>query len=244
MNNVFIIILTAISGFASILGNIFLFIPIKYKERVLSFCFGLSFIVMFLISILDLIPNGLSMVHTSLNRVELVITSLILGIFSLYLINSLNKNIDNDDKLYQIGLLSMITLLLHNIPEGMICAISSTNNISLGLKMTFLIMIHNIPEGICIALPIYYSTKSRLKALLYTIISGLGELTGALLTILFLKPYITNFLLYMIFIITAGIMIYLSCFKILKSGLELKKYKSLLIGIIIGIITIIISSGA
>ena len=90
----------------------------------------------------------------------------------------------------------MISLLIHNIPEGVICAISSINNIELGLKMSFMIMIHNIPEGIVISLPIYYATKSRGKAFMYTIISSLGEIIGAIITMIFLYKYIFRIIEY------------------------------------------------
>ena len=51
------ILITSIAGLSTILGNILLFIDIKYKDKLISFCMGLSFVVMFLISIFDLVPE-------------------------------------------------------------------------------------------------------------------------------------------------------------------------------------------
>ena len=234
MNNIYAILITSIAGFSTVLGNIFLLLPIKYKDKILSFSLGLSFIVMFLISVIELIPEALLLVHNKYNNVTIFIMSLIYLFIGVFIVKHFDKKIKSENKLYKIGILSMISLLIHNIPEGIICAITSVSNLSLGLKMTFIILLHNIPEGISIALPIYYSTKSKKKALIYTIISGLGEVAGAIITILFLKRIITSYLLYIVFLITAGIMIYLSITKILKTGLNIKKYIYLLIGIILG----------
>lgn len=235
------IIITSIAGLSTILGNILLFIDDKYKDRVISFSMGLAFIVMFLISIFDLIPEGIRLVSDSFNIYELFIYSLLLLLIGYVFVVFIDNRIDSDSKLFKIGILSMISLLIHNIPEGIICAISSVNDINLGFKMSFMIMLHNIPEGIVISLPIYYVTKSRGKALLYTVISSLGEIVGAIITVLFLYRYINDYIMYIVFIITAGLMITLSVSKILKEGISFKLFKWLILGILVGFSIVVIT---
>lgn len=235
------ILITSIAGLSTILGNILLFINPKYKDKLISFSLGLSFTVMFLISILELIPDGINIMYNKINNINLFIYSLLLLIIGYIFVIFIDNKIDNENKLYKIGILSMISLLIHNIPEGVICAISSINNIELGLKMSFMIMIHNIPEGIVISLPIYYATKSRGKAFMYTIISSLGEIIGAIITMIFLYKYINDLLMYIVLLITAGIMITLSVTKILKEGIKLKVFKWLILGILLGISIIVIT---
>lgn len=235
------IIITSIAGLSTILGNILLFIDDKYKDRVISFSMGLAFIVMFLISIFDLIPEGIRLVSDSFNIYELFIYSLLLLLIGYVFVVFIDNRIDSDSKLFKIGILSMISLLIHNIPEGIICAISSVNDINLGFKMSFMIMLHNIPEGIVISLPIYYVTKSRGKALLYTVISSLGEIVGAIITVLFLYRYINDYIMYIVFIFTAGIMITLSVSKILKEGISFKLFKWLILGILVGFSIVVIT---
>lgn len=241
MNILIPIIITSIAGLSTLLGNLLLFIDSKYKDRLISFSMGLAFIVMFSLSIFELIPEGIRLVTGRLLVYEIFFYSLLLLLLGYMFVVLIDNKIDSDSKLYRIGVLSMVSLLIHNIPEGIICAISSANNIDIGLKMSFAIMIHNIPEGICISLPIYYSTKSRGKAFLYTIISSLGEILGAVITMLFLYKYINNCIMYMIFIITAGIMITLSVGKILKEGVDLKMFKWLIFGVLIGLCVIVIT---
>ena len=235
------IIITSIAGLSTILGNILLFIDDKYKDRVISFSMGLAFIVMFLISIFDLIPEGIRLVYDSFNIYELFIYSLLLLLIGYIFVVFVDNRIDSDSKLFKIGILSMISLLIHNIPEGIICAISSVTDIDLGFKMSFMIMLHNIPEGIVISLPIYYVTKSRGKALLYTVISSLGEIVGAIITVLFLYRYINDYIMYIVFIITAGIMITLSVGKILKEGISFKLFKWLILGVLVGFSIVVIT---
>ena len=241
MNILIPIIITSIAGLSTLLGNLLLFIDSKYKDKLISFSMGLAFIVMFSISIFELIPEGIKLVTGKLLVYEIFFYSLLLLLVGYMFVVLIDNRIDSDSKLYKIGVLSMVSLLIHNIPEGIICAISSANNIDIGLKMSFAIMIHNIPEGICISLPIYYSTKSRGKAFLYTVISSLGEILGAIITMLFLYKYINNCIMYMIFIITAGIMITLSVGKILREGIDLRVFKRLILGVLVGVSIIVIT---
>lgn len=235
------IIITSIAGLSTLLGNLLLFIDSKYKDKLISFSMGLAFIVMFSISIFELIPEGIRLVTGRLLVYEIFFYSLLLLLLGYMFVVLIDNKIDSDSKLYKIGVLSMISLLIHNVPEGIICAISSVNDINIGLKMSFAIMMHNIPEGICISLPIYYATKSRGKAFLYTVISSLGEILGAVITMLFLYKYINDYIMYIIFIVTAGIMITLSVGKILKEGMSLKVFKWLIFGVLAGLCVIAIT---
>lgn len=241
MKEFYPLIISSIAGLGTLLGNIFLFINKKYKDKVLSMSLGLSSIVMLLISVLELIPEGLLLVSERVNYLVLLLYSLALLIIGYIIVNVIDKKVNSSDSLYRIGLLSMISLLIHNIPEGIICAVTSYSNMELGIKLSFIIMVHNITEGIAICLPIYYATNNKFKAFTYTLISAVGEVVGALLTILVLKPFINYFLLYIILIITAGMMISLSIGKIFIEGLKLKKYLYFILGIIIGIIVVMIT---
>ena len=235
------ILITSIAGLSTLVGNILLFINSKYKDKLISFSMGLSFIVMFLLSIIELIPEGIRMVSNRLSLYEIYLYSLLLLVVGYLFVIFIDNKIDSDSKLYKIGILSMIGLLVHNIPEGIICAISSYNNIDIGLKMSFMIMVHNIPEGIVISLPIYYSTGSRGKALLYTVVSSLGEILGAIITMLFLYRFINDYVLFVIYTVTSGIMITLSVGKILKEGIDLKLFKWLVLGILFGFGIVVIT---
>ena len=98
---------------------------------------------------------------------------------------------------------------------------------------------HNIPEGISIALPIYYYTRSYKKAFLYTFICGISEPFGALIAYLFLKP--TFMTLGIIYAIIAGIMIHISIYELLPSATKYKRYRTVFIFYILGLILVLIN---
>ena len=135
----------------------------------------------------------------------------------------------------------MLALIIHNMPEGVLTFLSSTIDIKMGIKYGLAIMLHNIPEGIAIAIPIYYSTRSKIKAIKFTLISAISEPLGALLAYLILYKYISNLMISIILLFTAGLMISISINDIFKESQKYSK-KSLIKGLIIGIIVIILTN--
>ena len=119
----------------------------------------------------------------------------------------------SDDKnfsLFRVGLVSTIALMIHNFPEGIATFVSGYQDAALGISVTLAIALHNIPEGIAIAMPIYFATKSRAKALKYSFLSGMAEPLGAFISFLFLKPFINDLVLGIVFAVVSGIMMYIS----------------------------------
>ena len=133
----------------------------------------------------------------------------------------------------------MIGITIHNIPEGIATFITTNENIKLGINLAISISMHNIPEGIIIALPIYYYSKKKKKAFLYTSICALSEPFGALLAYLFIKP--TYLTLGIIYGLIAGIMIYISIYELIPSVTKYKRYKITLIFYLIGTIFVLIN---
>ena len=247
MNNFYYaFLISTIAGLSTMLGCLFIFIKVKNINRFLSISLSFSAMVMMLISIFDLIPHSFFylLLKHKFNGLILSIIVFIIGIllikFSNYIINKLEEK---GSSLYKLGIISAIVLMLHNIPEGIITFLTSSNDLKLGLKVAIAITLHNIPEGICIGVPIYYSTHKVGKAIKTTLISGLSEPLGAILAYLFLYKYINNTILNIIFILVAGIMISLAINDILKESLKFsnKNNKYIYVGFIIGIIFFIIS---
>lgn len=230
-------LLTFIAGFSTLIG--FLVIFIKKIDKTSIICSSLAFAsgVMSCVSITDLLPESIRMLKTNYNFIFtcfLCFIFLIIGIIISMLIDRfLPSNFDNN-RLYKVGIISMLAIILHNIPEGIATFMATNTNINLGLSLTIAIAMHNIPEGISIAIPIYYSTKSKFKAFLYTLISALSEPFGALIAFLFLKNIMTNTILGLLFAIIAGIMLQISITELLPTSLNYKKKKLTIIFFILG----------
>lgn len=236
-------LLTTIAGLSTMIGCFFIFIPKKTKKIIIG---SLSFAsaVMFTVSFTDLIPESFSMLTKEFRLFPCILIILIcmnVGIiFSLLIDKYLPDGVEQDG-LYRVGIISMFAIILHNIPEGMATFMAGNTNIHLGIALTFAIALHNIPEGISISIPIYYAAGSKKKALWYTFISGLSELFGAIITYLFLKPFITNRIMGYLFALIAGIMLHISLFELLPTSWKYKSRGVTILYFIIGFLFILIN---
>ena len=213
----------------------------KIVLKSLSFAAG----VMITVSITDLIPESyelLKNIFPIFPTIIYILIFIVVGIiFSMLIDKYLPDNYMSNTNLYRIGIISMIAIILHNIPEGIATFMAGNTDIELGLSMAIAIALHNIPEGISISIPIYYSTKSRGKALLYTFISGISEPFGAMITYLFLQPFINDKIMGFLFSIIAGIMIHIATYELLPAANKYKDKNRVVKWIIIGSLIMIVS---
>ena len=164
---------------------------------------------------------------------------IIYSLFGSFLVKYIDKKSNTSNRLYKVGIISLLALILHNIPEGIITFISTTHSLSLGLPLAISIAFHNIPEGIAISVPLYYGEKNKRKAIIYTLVAALSEPLGAFIAFLFLQD-INYYLFATILSLTSGIMIYLSIFELIKESIKYRK-NELLLYFFLGIIVMIIS---
>lgn len=241
-NNLFAFLFSSLAGLSTIIGSLLIFIKFKNINKLLSFILAFASSVMLFLSVFDLFFESIDYLNNYFYLFPCIIFSFIVILIGIFFSFLLEKLVPTDtDSLYKLGIISMIAIIIHNIPEGIATFISTSNDISMGIRISIAIALHNIPEGISIALPIYYSTKNKSKALLYTFISGISEPFGALLAYLFLMPFINNLILGIIFSIICGIMLYISLFELLPKSVSYKYKIYTFMGYIIGLIIIIIN---
>ena len=224
--NIYAFLLSTIAGFSTLIGFLFIFIN-KDRYSIISKALGFASGVMFTISIIDLIPNSFFLINKKYNYIYtlfLLITGFLIGIIISSIIDKkVEKNSTNSLKLYKLGIITMLTIIIHNLPEGIATFLTTTNNTKLGITLTIAIALHNIPEGISISIPIYYSTNSKLKSFFYTLISGMSEPLGALISYLFLSKFVNDILLGIIYSIIGGMMINISINELYKEASEYNK---------------------
>ncbi len=219
------------------IGTLSIFIKNRDKEIIYKFLM-MSASIMIYTSIFDLIPSSYNYISNVYNVFFSIILIIIYMFFGM-LLTSIFSRKNKGESLFKLGIISMIAIIFHNIPEGMITFVSSIKDIKLGISLSFAIMLHNIPEGIAIAVPIYYSTKSRLKAFIYTFVAGFSETFGALLAYIFIDR-INDYLFAIILSLTAGIMLYLSIFELIKESYKNITFIKLLKYLFIGMCLIIL----
>lgn len=232
-------LLTTLAGLSTMLGTIFIFL--KKREQLIYKSLSFAAGVMITVSLTDLIPEGQNLLSKTFFPIPVVLISMIFFIIGIIITMTLNHYLPEskekkiNHKLYKIGIISMLAIMLHNIPEGIMTFMTSTHNMTLGISLTIAIALHNIPEGISISIPIFYASGNKKKAFLYTFISGISELIGAILAFIFLKDIMNEAMMGMLYSMTAGIMIYISLHELLPTSLQSNYQKKSLLYFLIGV---------
>lgn len=244
MNTINSFLITTLAGLSTIIGIIPCFINSSKKENLIASSLAFSSGIMITISLISLIPEATTLLTNTYKQFPSFLICSIFVIVGILISTTIDEKIErklNKSRLYKLGLITTITLILHNIPEGITTFLSSTTNEYLGIKLSLAIALHNIPEGISIAIPIYYSTKNKFKTFMYTLIAGFSETIGALLAYIFLKNIITPTILSITLAITAGIMISISVYEFLPESYSYKKNKATIYYFVLGILIMFLS---
>jgi len=241
MNNVlYSFVLTIISGLSTIIGYFAIFIK-GDKNKIISFALSFASGIMTTICLIDLIPSSFSYLNNFwiIFRLLYILLFIVIGFFLSSLMDK-HLSLEHNGSLYRVGFLTMLGIIIHNIPEGIITFMVSQVDKSIGLSLAIAISLHNIPEGISISIPLYYSTRKKLYTFLLVFIAGCSELVGGVVSYVLFSDMISNNLLGIIFCLIAGIMLNISLFNLLQESREYNK-KLAFLGFIIGVFVMVIS---
>jgi zinc transporter, ZIP family len=239
----FAFLLSLLAGLSTLLGGLIAYLIRKPKQAYLAMGFGFSAGVMIFVSFVELLPLGIEKLG-----IVPAFLSFFAGVLFIYLVDVLvphmyeaEESCRKDTKLKRCGLMLFLGIAIHNFPEGIAVMFSSLSSPKLGIPIALAVALHNIPEGIAIAIPIYYSTKSRLKALWYTFVAGMAEPFGALLAWLVLMRFMTENLLFYVLAAVAGIMVFISFDELLPEALAYRNRHLIILGIFSGMLVMAIS---
>ena len=211
-------IITTLAGLSTLLGMIPIIFKIKNKEKIITFALSFSAGVMLTVSILDLIPESLSYLCNDYSKFCSILLTLIFIVLGILFSNFVDKELDEEkkynNKLYKLGIISMLAIMMHNIPEGMAVGVAfagamiDSPRIALAgaLALAAGIGIQNFPEGAIISMPLRSQGTSRPKAFFYGVLSGLVEPVSAVFTILLARMVVP--VLPFLLAFAAGAMIY------------------------------------
>ncbi len=249
MENIVIpLIISTIAGFSTLIGALIIFKDFKDKDGFICFALSFSLSVMISLSVFDLIPTSVKTLTTNYGFYQALLLTIIVFYLGYLIICKLNVKINSikgkgreKENLYRVGVLSMITLMIHNFPEGIATFMSAYNNTLNGISLGIAIMLHNIPEGISISTPIYYATGSKSRGIFYAFLAAIAEPLGAIMAYLILKRFITDNTISIILIFVAGIMISLAIEEMLPLANKYNKKTNNIIGLILGLILVLIN---
>ena len=266
----FAFFLSLIAGLSTTIGSVIAFMVKKPSPKFISFVMGFSAGVMIFISFVELLLRSMSSIgylpgilffflgmsimflidvvvshkYEFENSIEVLINEN--GSYKPHLhyghrhrqhFRGEKKNL----KIDKTSLFIILGVFIHNFPEGMATFIGTLAEINLGLVLTLAITLHNIPEGIAVSMPIYAYTGSKKKAFKWSFISGISEPIGAIITWVFLFPFITPTLLSALLGVVGGVMVYISLDELLPASRSLGKEHHSILGIMSGMIIIALS---
>lgn len=141
----------------------------------------------------------------------------------------------------RLAVLLLVSLTLHNIPEGFAVAVSAISNKRLGITVGIAVALHNIPEGVSLAVATHQATKSRWKATLVPAFAGCAEPLGALLSLFVLRAFVTHQLVHDLLVLVAGVMCYLAFGELLPEALRTHCWWSVAGGFFAGVCVMVLT---
>ncbi len=226
-----------IGGTGTCIGGLFSVIVKNPSDKTVSGMLSFTSGIMLSIISFDLMPEAYEMGGFFIVTLGLVMGLLVVFI-SEKMIPSTKLTGYSGKKLgyLKMSLIVMISMSLHNFPEGVAVGSSAVYSENLGLKIGILIAVHDIPEGMSVGVPLIMAGVSPLKVVLLTMLTGLPTAFGAVFGALLggISKYFIAFCLST----AASSMLYVSANELIPEANALYKGKSnsvfLLIGFICG----------
>ena len=222
-------------------------------------CWMLSFAAGVMVSI---VCFGLAPDAVRLAGVTVSISGLILGIVIIMILNRIvdkitatrgenlkvhytheelyheSRIIKDRTKMLSSGILMLIAIGLHNIPEGIAIGAGGSHDFRLGALLAVMIALHNIPEGMAIAAPLLAGGINRWKVVYLTALSGAPTFLGGLAGIAI--GSISDMAIAMSLSAAGGAMLYIVFGEIIPQSIVMTRNRTAsivtLFGIIIGLI--------
>lgn len=238
-NSLYGLLLAFIAGFATLIGTTLVIFSKKKSDKKIVSILGFSIGVIIIVSLFDLLPEAYNSIYNSIKNLwvipSLIVSILIGGFLALLLDESLHHE-KKDHKLYHVGVLTTLAVSIHKFPEGIALFLASYADLKLGIMMAIAIAIHHIPEGMMISMPIYYDTGKKTLAFKYAFYSSLVAPAGALLTFLFLRHFINDLFLGLLFGIAIGMFWFVIIRELIPTSWKYNQHRRTIVSIIIGLV--------
>lgn len=217
MNNIVLIVAlgSIVSLMGTMLGSCMGIIIKNPSDKILGILLGFAGGLMLSIVMFDLIPES---INNWSSFGTLVFCSI--GICVIAIIDNIldfSGTVQNSH--IKVALLSILGLMMHNFPEGIIMGCGFIGSQNLGLKMSMIISIHDIPEGMAVSLPLMMSKMKIPKIVLYAFLTALPTAIGV-----WIGVYIGNIsknVLGASLAFASGVMLYVVCCEMVPEALKI-----------------------
>lgn len=206
------------TGIGGILSAVFR----KKVDKYINFFMGLSGGIMLAVVVFDLMKESMS----SMGVMNTVLFTFIGVILTMVIKSMLEFTGD-----MKSGYLIFISILLHNLPEGLAIGSSFISAKDLGITLAIVIGLHNIPEGLATALSLTGAKVPIKKVILFTFIAGIPMGLGSFLGVYFAGIFTS--LIGIFLSLAAGTMLYVVLDEIIPKSKSLYSIIGFLVGTII-----------
>ncbi len=214
-----------IAGLSTGFGSLLAFFVKDFKHKHLSMLMGFSAGVMIQISFMELLFSAVTETGVLSANIAFFVGIATIAVIEFlipheYEEEKLTEKEKKSKRLLKTGILVAAGIFIHNFPEGIVTLFGAIKDLQLGLVLLIAVALHNIPEGISVSTPIYYATKNRKKAFLWSFLSGIAEPIGAIIGFFVLSPFINPFMINMALAFVAGVMVFISFDELLPLSLS------------------------
>lgn len=229
-----VILAFAVGGIGIAVGILLLYLFNIKSKRVIGMLFGITSGIMIAMICFDILPEALEGGEDLLVMIGIII-GILMGI-SLEDITSLieSKVGHVHSKQLHTGLVLLLGIAIHNIPEGIAMgtlAVTSPHNI---LKFAFVLFLHSIPEAIAIAIPLKVS-KTSYKILAFIPVF-FGGILGVGAGIGFMMSQAASLFITVMLGMAAGVILYIVCEELIPESRKIWNGRLTTVATIIGII--------
>ncbi len=90
-------------------------------------------------------------------------------------------NHSEEPSLYSTGILVLVGIALHNLPEGLAVGSSLVESREMALSLSLLMLVHDIPEGVVVCLPLRMSGMKVRRIFFLAMLTALPTAAGAVI---------------------------------------------------------------
>jgi len=241
----------------STLGCIITLIIGKRSEKVICCLLAFAGGIMCAVSFFKLIPEAIKLIDVYISGIGILFGVIIVLLLNKLIDNITKKNDQNHEtleelhhqsmliedvkgnrRMFKSGILMLIVITLHNIPEGVAIGAAGSFEYKFGFIIAIIIAIHNIPEGMAISTPLLVGDMKKGKILLWSFLAGLPTFIGGIIG--FYIGGISNIFQALCLSIAAGAMLYIVFGEIIPQSISNTKSRLptivALVGIIVGLL--------
>ena len=259
MNIIFMSLFAGVAGMG--LGGLLTSLFGSRTDKMIGIFLSFAGGVMTSIVFLELIPKSIEY-----SNIAIAIMGIVIGAVLVWVLNTVVDRVSNSGKsnaklhenyteffhssdiitrkksMLRSGMIMLIAIGLHNIPEGLALGAAGNHDLGLGITLTIIIGLHNIPEGMAVSAPLIAGGLSKTKSIVLTLLIGTTTVIGAIAGVLI--GGISDTAVAISFSVAGGAMLYVVLGEILPQSIVMSKDRVptifALVGVIIGMLFIAI----